>query len=113
MTDKIFVKDIAAKQFLKITYILFFIQCLFPPIVLIGLTMAYVGRNNSETSSYTRSHFQMLINVFWVSFIMGIIGFICCFFIIGYFILIGVIIWQVYCYASGFLKMLNEEPVKQ
>lgn len=112
MTDKIFVKDIASKQFLKLTYILFFIQCLFPPLGVIGLIMSYVAKNKSSPLSYTYSHFNMLINVFWISFIMNIIGFICCFFIVGYFILIGVVIWQVYCYASGFLKMLNEEPIK-
>lgn len=112
MNDKVFVKDIALKQFLKITYILFFVQCAFPPIVLIGLIMAYIGRSNAAPCSYTISHFQMLMRVFWYSFVINIIGFICCLFIVGYFILLGNTIWQVYCYSNGFLKMLNEEPIK-
>lgn len=82
---------------------------------IIAIVMNYVKRSEIQ-NPVLASHFTWQIRTFWIGLAVAIIGFITSFLFIGFFILLGVLIWDIYRLVRGILGILDNKampiPVK-
>ncbi|WP_430462963.1 DUF4870 family protein [Thalassolituus sp. LLYu03] len=76
---------------------------------LVGGIWAMVKRSDAEDSRYV-GHFNNIISVFWWGAGLCILGVILAPFIIGYFILLGVLVWSVYRLIKGLALLTSNKP---
>ena len=70
---------------------------------IVGAVIAYVKKDNAN-EKWLNDHFIWQINTFWVWFIVGIIGAILCFVLIG-FVIIGIVfVWSIYRVVKGCIR---------
>ncbi|AUZ04299.1 MULTISPECIES: DUF4870 family protein [Vitreoscilla] len=99
-----------ARQYVLIIYILFAIGVVTGLSALIGVIMAYVKRNDLESTVYA-DHITFLIRTFWIAFAASCVGFITTPIIIGLLILPLVFVWYVYRCIMGFIKFNERKPI--
>ena len=97
----------STKKVVFVVYILYALSYLFGITYLIGVIIAYVKKGDSG-QAWIEDHLRWQINTFWVTLILGIIGTITIFIGIGWFILIGSAIWNIYRIVKGWLKYNDE-----
>ncbi len=70
---------------------------------------AFWGMIKASEARGTRfeDHFKNISTIFWWGLLFTIIGFITLFFIVGYFILIGVWIWSVFKLVKGIANITS------
>src|ERR1700749_1532122 len=68
--------------------------CLHMPTIA-RLVLAYIKRDDARGTIW-ESHFDNLIETFWISLVVGIVAIPLCFFVIGIPILFGVFVWFLY-----------------
>ncbi|MBE1301865.1 MAG: hypothetical protein GJ680_18420 [Alteromonadaceae bacterium] len=74
----------------------------------VGAFWAMVKKGDAENTIF-HSHYKNLIKTFWVCFALAVVGFITSVFIIGYFILVGSLLFAIYRLIKGFsLILLNK-----
>lgn len=80
----------------------------------IGVIMAHVFRSDAK-GTWLESHFSWLIKTFWVSFAVGLVGWIFFFTIIGAIIAIPLwavlFVWTAYRLIRGWINLFREKPV--
>ena len=91
-------------------YILYLASYLLGITALIGLILAYVSRKGADTVS--RSHFDYQIRTFWIGLLVGIIGIILSFVLVGYLVLFGLLLWTLYRIITGMIKLLDNKPAR-
>ena len=80
-------------------YILYLVGLLVPFTPIVGLIMAYVNR--ADAPEPLQTHYRFQIRTFWIGLLYGVIGFIACFIIIGFFWLGFVLVWWVVRCVKG------------
>ena len=75
-----------------------------------GLIIAYVKRDDLVGTPYA-SHMTSAIRTFWISLIVGVIGIILCFFLIGFAVLFLLGIWQLFRAIRGLIRALDNQPI--
>lgn len=74
-----------------------------------GVIIAYVGRGSAEP--VYRSHLDWGITTFWVALLIGIIGFVLLFILIGYLVLGLLWLWTAYRIIRGWLRLLDNSGI--
>ena len=100
------------KTYMIAAYIFFILGLFGLPVLgpIIGVAIAYAKRND-VVGTYYYPHLNWLIRTFWVSFIVGIIGFITTFIFIGWLVLLLNFCWVTFRVVYGFVQLLNKQPV--
>lgn len=81
-----------------VAYVCMIVGLFFPLGYLAGVIIAYVYRGSDAVLD---THFSNVISVFWWSLVVGIIGGVTAFFVIGWFILLGLYVWIIIRMAKG------------
>ena len=87
-------------------YIAMLVGLFIPFVALAGVVMAYVYRGGDPVVD---SHFSNIIKVFWISLVVGFIGVILCFVVVGWFVLIGLYVWSIYRMVKGLSALRRNE----
>lgn len=78
-----------------------------------GVILAYIQRNEVRGTVW-ESHYESLINTFWVSLVAGVAGAVACLTIVGIVVgvplLIGVVIWFLYRSIRGLIHAIESKP---
>ena len=82
--------------------------CLHMPTIA-GLVLAYIKRDDARGTIW-ESHFDNLIETFWISLVVGIVAIPLCFFVIGIPILFGVFVWFLYRTIKGLIRAIENKP---
>lgn len=77
---------------------------------IVGVVLAYVWRNEPH-EAWEDSHYQYLINTFWIGLVGGIIGVVLSIVLIGIPILIGVMVLMIVRSILALLKAQKREPM--
>jgi len=77
---------------------------------IVAIIVNYVKKDDAVGTIY-ESHFQWLRNTFWIGLVLGIIGFMLVFVIIGFFVLAATGIWVLYRVIKGFLRFNDGKPM--
>jgi uncharacterized membrane protein len=75
----------------------------------VGLVLAYVQRKDSRGTVW-ESHFNNLIETFWIALIVFVVAVPLCFVFIGIPILIGLAIWVLYRTVKGLIRAIDSRP---
>lgn len=93
----------------NITTIIYALQALsffFGITLFAAIIINYVKRDDVR-GTWLESHFRWQIRTFWFSLLWSVIGAVSLIFVIGYFILIGGMLWLIYRIAKGWLNLAN------
>ena len=77
---------------------------------LVGVVLAYVWKGESR-DPWEASHYQYLINTFWIGLVGSILGFILMFVLIGIPILLGVMALMVVRSVLSLIRAQKREPM--
>ena len=77
---------------------------------IIAVVINYIKRDEVR-GTWLESHFNWQIKTFWIMLIVGFVGFLLSFVLIGIPILIGLTIWYIYRIVKGFLALNDGKPV--
>ncbi len=80
----------------------------------VGVVMAHVFRGDAQ-GTWLESHYSWLIKTFWVSFAIGLIGWIFAVTIIGLVVAVPLwfllFVWTAYRLIVGWIALFREKPV--
>lgn len=93
----------------QLIYILYLASIVVGITGLIGLIMAYMSKD--QASDVLKTHYNFLIRTFWIGLVGSIIGVVLMIVIIGWFILIGVLVWWIIRCVKGLTLLGRGEPV--
>lgn len=79
--------------------------------MLVGVVLAYVWKGESGRDPWEASHYQYLINTFWIGLAGSIIGFLTLILVVGAFILLGVMALVVVRCVLSLLRAQKHEPM--
>jgi len=77
---------------------------------IVAVIIAYVKRGDVAGTPF-ESHMTSAIRTFWISLIVGVIGIILCFFLIGFAVLFLLGIWQLFRAIRGLIRALDNQPI--
>lgn len=94
----------------NLIYILYLVNFAVPFLGIVGVIMAYSGRDHADDA--LASHYENQIRIFWTTVIAYIISFILMFVIIGFFLIMLVFVWKVVRVATGMSLLSRGLPVR-
>ncbi|HEY4113178.1 MAG TPA: hypothetical protein VGM17_03875 [Rhizomicrobium sp.] len=74
-----------------------------------GLVLAYIQRKEARGTIW-ESHFNNLIETFWIALVVAIVAIPLCFIVIGIPILFGLAIWVLYRTIKGLIRAIDDQP---
>jgi uncharacterized membrane protein len=77
---------------------------------LVAIIINYVKRDE-VIGTLWQSHFDWQIRTFWWSFGLAVLGLVTTIIVIGFFILFGSFVWQIYRLVKGFLNWNDNKPM--
>ena len=77
---------------------------------IIGVVLAYVWRGESK-EPWEASHYQYLINTFWIGLIGSIVGFVLLIVLVGVFVLLGVMALVIVRSVLSLVRAQKREPM--
>ena len=72
----------------------------------VGVIIAHIKIGDAR-GTWVESHFRWQIRTFWYSVLWGIVGAILVTVLIGYLVLLGVLVWNIYRVAKGWLRLVD------
>jgi uncharacterized membrane protein len=78
--------------------------------MLVGLIIAYVKREELAGTPF-ESHMTSAIRTFWISLVVGLIGFGLSIIGIGLIILVLLAVWQVFRIIRGMVRAIDRQPI--
>ncbi|WP_440053129.1 DUF4870 family protein [Pseudoalteromonas sp. T1lg65] len=75
---------------------------------IIGAVWAMVKKADAQGTVF-EDHYSNIISIFWWGLGLSIVGFILLFFIIGYFILVGVWVWSIFKIIKGLAQITSNK----
>jgi uncharacterized membrane protein len=76
----------------------------------IGVIVAYVKRGELAGTAY-ESHMTSAIRTFWISLIVGVIGVILAFVLVGFVVLGLLFLWQLFRTIRGLIRAIDGQPI--
>lgn len=93
----------------NIIYILYLIGLALPPLILVGLIIAYVNQGNS--SGWVSDHYRFQIRTFWIGFLFSFLSAILSIIIVGLFLALFTLVWWIVRCVKGLQAAnRNEAP---
>jgi uncharacterized membrane protein len=77
---------------------------------IIGVIIAYVKRGDLVGTPF-ESHMTSAIRTFWIGLIVGLIGIVLAFFLIGFLVLGLLALWQLFRIVRGLVRALDGDPI--
>jgi len=77
---------------------------------IIGLVIAYVKRGDLVGTPF-ESHMTSAIRTFWISLIVGVIGVVLCFILIGFLVLGLLALWNLFRVIRGLIYAFDGKPI--
>ena len=77
---------------------------------IVGVIIAYVKRGDLVGTPF-ESHMTSAIRTFWISLIVGIIGFVLAFVLIGFLVLGLLALWNLFRVVRGLIRALDGQPI--
>src|SRR6187200_2439261 len=77
---------------------------------IVGLIIAYVKRDELAGTPF-ESHMTSAIRTFWISLIVGIIGLVLTFVLIGVVVLAALFVWHIYRIIRGMVRAIDGRPI--
>src|SRR3990167_6539931 len=98
---------------LTMAHVVYLLQAIgfFFPITLIAAVIIDYIKKEDVTEPWLASHYRWQIQTFWYGLIFGLIGRLFVLFIVGYFILLGVMIWIIYRIIKGWMRLHEHRGV--
>lgn len=78
--------------------------------MMVGLIIAYVKRDELADTPFA-SHMTSAIRTFWISLIVGLIGFALSIIGVGIVILILLAVWQLFRIIRGIVRAIDRKPI--
>ena len=97
----------STKKVVLIVYILYALSYFFGITYLAGVIIAYIKKSDAK-QAWIKDHFRWQINTFWITLLLGIAGTLTIFIGIGWLILLGSAIWNIYRIVKGWLRYSDE-----
>lgn len=94
----------------NLIYILYLVNFAVPFLGIVGVIMAYSGRNDAAPD--LRSHYDNQIRIFWVTVIGYIISVVLMLVFIGFLLAIAVFIWKIVRVATGMSLLSRGQGVR-
>ena len=109
MSDPVVTVDPGQKGNANLVYILYLCSFLIGVSALVGVIMAYIGKDTA--SPLVRSHYQNQINIFWKMLLFMVVGAVLTLIIVGVLIILAAIVWYVIRVVKGMQALLAEQPI--
>ncbi|MEM9738255.1 MAG: DUF4870 domain-containing protein [Pseudomonadota bacterium] len=93
----------------NLIYILYLVSIVVGVTGLVGVIMAYIGKDGANPT--LTSHYNNQINIFWKGLLYSLIGIILTFVVIGIFVLLAAIIWYIVRCVKGMQALSRGEPI--
>lgn len=103
-------RDKSLRNIALAVYILYIVSYFVGITSLIGVIIAHVKRGDAAGTIY-ESHLRNQITVFWMGLLLGIVGFLLTFVVVGWFVLLGVFVWTLYRIIKGLLRLNDGRPM--
>jgi uncharacterized membrane protein len=78
--------------------------------IFIGVIIAYVKRGELAGTPY-ESHMTSAIRTFWISVIVGVIGIVLAFVLVGFVVLLLLAVWQLFRTIRGLIRAIDGQPI--
>ena len=92
-------------------YILYGVGAVFPPAAIAGVIFAYYKRDD-VAGTFASSHMTWLIRTFWLTVVLGIVGYILALVLIGFLVLFVVGVWYIFRVVKGFIILADGKPIR-
>jgi len=93
----------------NLIYILYLVSIAVGLTALVGVIMAYIGKDGASPT--LNSHYDNQINIFWKGLLYSLIGLVLTFVIIGIVVLLATLIWYIVRCVKGMQAQSRGEPV--
>lgn len=100
-----------AADTVKLVYLLYFAGFIVGLTTLIGVVVAYLKR--SEADDISATHFTFQIRTFWLSFLFVIVSTLLTVVVIGFFMLLGWVVWAIIRNVKGFMLISEGKPIPE
>ena len=97
-------QQVSDKGLAAIVYFLYIAGFFTGITALVGVVLAQV--NLASSTGLVASHYRYQIRTFWYGLLIGFVGFLLTFVLVGWFVMLGWFIWTVYRIVAG-LSALN------
>ncbi|WP_196592665.1 DUF4870 family protein [Pectinatus sottacetonis] len=104
------VRNSSDKNLTLLVYVLHLLGVFFFITPFAAIIINYIKRDDMS-GTWLESHFAWQIKTFWIGLLLGVVGAITSFFIIGLFILILDGIWLLYRNIKGILSLNENKPM--
>lgn len=91
----------------NLIYILYLVACVLGVTALIGVVMAYMGKD--EAPDWLKTHYHNQINIFWKGLLYSLIGAVLAIVLIGFLILLATFIWYIVRIVKGMQALSKGE----
>ena len=76
---------------------------------IVGLILAYIKRDDARGTVF-ESHLANLIETFWLTLVIGIVGCLTIFIGVGFLVLLGLFVFYLYRTLKGILRAIDSRP---
>jgi uncharacterized membrane protein len=109
MTDTGIGGEDTKKSTALIVYILYLASLVVGVTGLVGVIIAYVVKGDAP--EWLKSHYSFLIRTFWIGLLIGFIGGVLTFVLIGFLILLFLLVWWIVRCVQGLNLLSKNQPV--
>ncbi len=92
----------------KIVYVLYLGGVIIGLLAVIGVIVAYVNRN--DAGAWVADHYRFQIRTFWIGLLLGAVGVLTSFVVIGWAVLMIAVVWWIVRCVKGLNYMSRSEP---
>ncbi len=92
----------------NLVYILYLVALVLGITAIIGVVMAYMGKDNAP--DWLKSHYHNQINIFWKGLLYSVVSALLCIILIGFLLLFLVLIWYIVRVVKGMQALSNGQP---
>ena len=103
-------RPLAADRILAVAvYVLYGVGYFTGVTAMMGVIIAHVKVD--DTDPMMRSHFQFQIRTFWIGLLYLVTGFLLCFILIGFLVLVWWFVWSMVRIVKGTISAGEEKPI--
>ncbi len=77
---------------------------------IVAVVLNYVTREDVR-GTWLDSHYRWQINTFWFSLLWALLGLLTAFIFVGYFILVTNLVWFIYRFIKGWVRLADGRPM--
>lgn len=110
MADPVVTVDPGNKGNANLVYILYLCSFLIGISSVVGVVMAYVGKE--DASPLVRSHYDNQINIFWKMLLYVLVGTILLLVVVGILIIFAAVVWYVIRIVKGMQALAADQPIE-